>query len=324
MRVKLNTGGLIDQDNGRGMGVYAQEIVRRLPDRVQVVDSGQDLTHYLAFKIFSPVKLMAPAVVTIHDLIPLKYPAAYPPGIRGKFKWWLNRHQLKQAAAIITDSIASKQDIITLTGVEAKKIAVVYLAARELFRPLRPTQPFNLPKKFVLYVGGFNWNKNVVALVKSCLKFNYPLVVVGRQGLAIDYDIDHPENQELVRFQRLAKLNQKKIIRLGSLPDQALAEIYNLATVYVQPSRDEGFGLPVLEAMACGCPVLSSNNGSLPEITGASAGEFSPANLRQVWSNPALRQKLSQLGMIQAKKFSWNKTVKETVKVYETVIAGRA
>lgn len=323
MRVKLDTGGLIDQDTNRGIGVYAGQMLRRLPKKVEVVATGQQLTHGLVFKLFSPRPLPVPAVITVHDLIPIKYPQAYPPGIKGRFKWWRNKRQLRLAAGIITDSQASKQDIIKFTGIDQDKIFVVYLAADEIFKPFKAVNKYSLPKKFVLYVGDLNWNKNVVKLAKLCLKLRYPLVVVGRQAMATDYDHNHPETKELIRFLRLAKKHPRKIIRLGVVPAADLAEIYNLARVYVQPSRDEGFGLPVLEAMSCGCPVLSSGKGSLPEITGQAGLKLNQKNIRSVWRDAALRRQLSHAGLRQAKKFSWNKTVKATVRVYEKIIADR-
>src|SRR3989344_5691450 len=137
MRVKLEIGAIVSQDENRGIGVYARELSRRLPQLVEVVEQNQDITHRLVFKIFSPLPLVPPSVVTVHDLIPLKYPQAYPPGIRGRLKWWQNKKILRQANGIITDSQASKKDIISLTGVEPNKIFVVYLAAAEIFKPLK-------------------------------------------------------------------------------------------------------------------------------------------------------------------------------------------
>lgn len=326
MRVSLDTGAITPLDANRGIGVYAGQLSQRLPQMVKVVsvNNSPDIIHCLVFKLFSgksiPLVKSIPTVVTIHDLIPLKYPQAYPPGLRGRFRWLKQKRELNLAAAIITDSQASKQDIIKFTGINRDKIKVIYLAADEIFRPARGENKYKLPEKFVLYVGDLNWNKNIVALTKICLDLNYPLVVVGRQAVETDYDRKHPETRELVEFQRLANLNSKKIIRLGVMPVKDLAGIYNLATVYVQPSRDEGFGLPVLEALSCGCPVLSSGKGSLPEITGKAALTFNRNNLKRVWQNQDLRSKLSQAGITQAKKFSWDKTIKETVKVYEKII----
>ena len=328
MRVSLDTGAITALDQNRGIGVYAEALSRRLPQYVQVVSDNPEIIHSLVFKLFSPRPAprigTVPTVITVHDLIPLKFPKAYPPGIRGALKWWRQRNQLRQLAGIITDSQVSKQDIIKFTGIDPNKIFVVYLAADEVFRPARAENKYQLPKKFVLYVGDLNWNKNVVSLAKICLKLHYPLVVVGRQAVETDYDRYHPETSELIKFQRLAKLHPKKIIRLGIVTNQDLAAIYNLATVYVQPSRYEGFGLPVVEAMASGCPVLSSGAGSLAEITGKAAMLFNQKNLKLVWQDLDLRRKLIQAGLIQAKKFSWEKTVRETVKVYEKIITDRS
>ena len=324
MRVKLDIGGISLLDKNRGIGIYAGQMCWRLPKLIEVVEQNQELTHYLVFKIFSPQLLKSPAVVTVHDLIPLKYPQAYPVGINGRWRWWQNKQILRRADGIITDSQASKLDIIKFTGIDPAKIFVVYLAAAEIFKPLKAVNQWGLPDKFGLYVGDLNWNKNVVKLTKLCLKLRYPLVVVGRQAVVTDYDHYHPETVELVKFQHLARAHPKKIIRLGVVPDQDLAAIYNLAIVYVQPSRDEGFGLPVLEAMSCGCPVLSSGQGSLPEITDKVALLFNQKNLKLVWQDELLRRKLAQAGLKQAKNFSWDKTLRETVKVYEKIIANRA
>src|SRR3989339_810863 len=325
MRVSLDTGAITSLDQNRGIGVYAEQLIKRLPQYVKVVNKKPQLTHCLVFKLFLRSRQWAtPTVVTIHDLIPLKYPQAYPPGLRGRLKWWRQKLKLRQAAGIITDSQASKQDIIKFTGIDAERIHVVYLAADEIFKPVKAVNQLALPDKFVLYVGDLNWNKNVVSLTKACLELHYPLVVVGRQAVATDYDHNHPETSELIKFQRLAKAHPKLIIRLGVLPAEDLAGVYNLATIYVQPSRDEGFGLPVLEAMASGCPVLSSGKGSLPEITGKAALVFNQTNLKLVWQNMEWRRKLVQVGLIQDKKFFWEKTVRETVKVYEKIITDRS
>lgn len=318
MRVKLDTGGISELDQNRGIGVYVKEMLARLPGAVEVVTENQQLIHGLVFKIFSPRRLPSPAVYTVHDLIPIKYPQAYPRGISGQLRWWRNKKILRQAAGIITDSQASKRDIIQYIG--ADKVFVVYLAAGEIFKPGKAENKFNLPQKFVLYVGDLNWNKNVVALTKTCLKFNYPLVVVGRQAAEESVPV-HPETRDLIKFLRLAKKYPKKVIRLGTIAAADLAAVYSRATVYCQPSRDEGFGLPVLEAMNCGCPVLSSGRGSLPEITGRAAMKFNQKNLTKVWQDKTLRQKMSAAGIKQAGKFSWEKTVRETIKVYEKIIA---
>jgi len=127
----------------------------------------------------------------------------------------------------------------------------------------------------------------------------------------------------MVEFFRLANNYPKKIIRLGFIPTKDLVCLYNLATVYAQPSIAEGFGLPVLEAFASGCPVVTSNSTSLTEIAGKAALLIDPHKpleletaIKKLFNQPTLRSKLSKLGLIQSNKFSWQKTAKNTLKVY--------
>ena len=182
----------------------------------------------------------------------------------------------------------------------------------------------------MLFVGDLNYNKNTPLLTQTCLKLNFPLVVVGKQAVTEDFDKKHPETQDLVQFQTLAKDNPQKIIRLGFVPTKDLVGLYNLATCYAQPSLAEGFGLPILEAMACGCPVITSRSSSLVEIAGQAALLVNPASpiqlekaLKSMWQKPKLRQKLSNLGLERNKKFSWAKTALNTLKVYEQVFANQ-
>lgn len=281
-----------------------------------------------------PWEIKKPIVVTVHDLTPVKYPNHYPPGIKAKIRWQVQKILLKQAKLIITDSFSSKYDISEYTGYPLDKIYVTYLAAGKEFRRLETgdweqgiRKKYNLPDKFVLYVGDVNWNKNIPGLVKACQKIDLPLVIVGKQAVKQDYDRDHPENKDLVWIQKKVKQltinHQSLIIPLGFVPTDDLVALYNLATVYCQPSFDEGFGLPVLEAIACGCPVVSSNQGSLPEVVGEAGLLVEPTvetlakSLRKVIKSKALQKKLSQMGLKRVKQFSWRKTAQETVEVYK-------
>lgn len=327
MRVGIDTSSLQSGHQFRGLGWYTKRLIDYHSQNIDVIKfserlpSNVDLIHYPAFTLFQVKykKNLLPTVVTVHDLIPLKYPEAYPLGLRGRLNWWRQKQWLKSVDRIITDSQASKKDIIKLTGICDHQIDVVYLAADPVFSRVRFKPSLKLPAKFVLYVGDLNWNKNVVYLSQLCLRLKLPLVVVGQQAKAQNYDSNHIENRELVEFQKLAKNNPSIIICPGYLDLSQLKEVYQRATVYCQPSRDEGFGLPVLEAMASGCPVLSSGNGSLPEITGKAALQLTAKNLLLVYRNESVRVKLVVLGQSQAKKFTWEKTVKETEKVYERV-----
>ena len=345
MRLALDISSLSSGHKFRGLGFYTKRLLAELKLNKKITllpftkkpPKNIDLIHYPAFTLFHPQHLLfrnrTPVVITVHDLIPLKYPQHFPPGIKGSLKWQLQKQLLKQAQAIITDSQASQTDIIKFTGIPKSKIKVIYLAADQIFKPLKDKvwlakikKRYQLPPKFILYVGDMNWNKNILALVKSCLKLKYPLVVVGKQVLSDIKKPHHPEVKELVLFQQLATTHPETIIRLGFAPTKDLVGIYNLAACYAQPSRAEGFGLPVLEAMACGCPVVTSKATSLSEIAGQAAQLIDPhsqtqltAALKAYWQSPSLRTKMSRLGLNQVKQFSWQKTATATFKVYEKI-----
>jgi len=223
---------------------------------------------------------------------------------------------------------------VELAGIKQEKVKVVYLAADPAFKLIknrrllkRLRERYQLPKKFFMYVGGLNWNKNVVMLAKVCLKFKYPLVVVGKQAVMTDYDPAHPENKEMAKFHSLAKEYPQQVLRLGFVPTEDLVGIYNLATGYVQPSFAEGFGLPVLEAMQSGCPVITSRVTSLAEIAGeagllidSQSQQTLVKALKTVWQKVGVRRRLVNLGKKQAAKFSWEKTAEETLRIYHQVV----
>ena len=129
---------------------------------------------------------------------------------------------------------------------------------------------YNLPEEFVLYVGDVTWNKNLPRLIDATKELNIPLVMVGKSLVSEEYDRYNPWNTDLNRVNELAK-NDKNILRLGFVSNEDLVRIYNLATVFAMPSIYEGFGLPILEAMACGCPVVTTKEGSLLEVAKDSA-----------------------------------------------------
>ncbi|MDO8639252.1 MAG: glycosyltransferase family 1 protein [Candidatus Daviesbacteria bacterium] len=306
-----------------------------------------DIIHYPWFDFFFhtlPINKKFKTVVTIHDVIPLMFPEHYPVGLKGKYFFLLQKLALKNCKRIITDSDISKADISKYLKQEEKKISVVHLAANENFKIQTDTKlihikrKYHLPERFILYVGDGNWVKNIPFLIegfKELSKINdfsdVALVLINGVFLKNLENIDHPELKDLKKVNELIKYNnlEDKVIKPGDLDLDELISFYNLATVYVQPSLYEGFGLPILEAFRCGVPVLSSNRGSLMEVGGNAATYFDPTKMDQfvsllmeVLENKSLRDKLSKLGFQQAEKFSWEKVIDETKKVYSEVING--
>ena len=322
-KVGFITSPLSNANAVRGVGFYTRRLLPELKKQAvkfgfEIVenDMSAKIVHYPFFDLFRhtlPIFKSAKTVVTVHDVIPLEFPDHYPPGIKGWFNLQLQKLALSGVEGVITDSHASVQAIRKYLSVSHAKIKLIYLAADEKFKPKKVTKKYTLPKKFVLYVGDVNWNKNIPGLIKACDQINYPLVIVGKQATEIDkMDLSHPE------LKHLKDLDFKNVIRLGFVSDEELVDIYNLASVYCQPSFAEGFGLPVLEAMACGTPVACSRTHSLPEIAGPTASYFDPHNTSSMAK--AIKSATPKGVMDQAKNFSWDKTATQTLQVYSEII----
>ena len=343
-KIAIDTSGISEKYGIRGTGFYTKRLIKafqKINTKNCRINSfnfkeaskekllSQSLLHYPYFDPFFPtlpLKKVKPTITTVHDLIPLKFPRRFPRGIRGEIKWQKQKFSLKSSTAIITDSESSKKDIYKITGFDQQNIHVIYLAPDEKFKVLKKeklnqtAKKYNLPQNYILYVGDLNWNKNLPGLIKafSGLKErDYYLVIVGKAFL----NKNLAERITLVKL--IKKLNLYKRVKfLGFISTQELAVIYNLAKVYCQPSFYEGFGLPVLEAMACGCPVVSSDTSSLPEIAGEAALLVKPRTeeiakgLEKVIQSEKLQKKLKEEGLLQAKKFSWQKTASQTLEIY--------
>ena len=350
MNIALDISPLSSGHKVRGVGFYLKHLKDGLEkyfpneqytffQEGEALPNNLDVVHYPYFDPFSfslPRNKKQKTVVTVHDLTPLVMKKEFPVGIKGRLRWEIQKRVLRGVDAIITDSEASKNDIVRLVGIQEKKVSVVYLAAGEgferfmiqdsRFKNLR--EKYHLPEKFVLYVGDATPNKNVPALLEACIQKNMPLVLVGKALASSDFDHSHPWNKDLVQVEKLAKEN-KNILRLGFVPDDDLVSLYNLATVFVFPSLMEGFGLPVLEAMACGCPVICGKVSSLPEVAGEAAYYVDVAHvdalaqgIEEVFNNSKLQEELQGKGLEQVQKFSWQKTAEGTVEVYREVVAG--
>jgi len=340
IKVGFDTRVLYGPSGARGIGKYASQLLTALKKKheIRVVELGKetmpvDLIHYPFFDFFFltlPLIKKKPTVVTIHDCTPLIFPEKYPAGIRGKIKFLIQKTALRNVSAVITDSENSKKDIIRFLGVPENKIYVIYLAADSRFRKLPAVNKqllvkYDLPPKFALYVGDVNYNKNLPNLIRafaSLKRKDLYLVLVGK---AFE-NKNLPEVEELLSL--IDKLNLKEKVRiLGFIEDQDLVKIYNLAQVFVLPSLYEGFGLGILEAMACGCPVLTSQTSCLPEVAGKAAVLVNPYSIKEIvegieklTEDSSLKNKLIKEGLVRAKKFSWEKTAEETIKVYQSVL----
>ncbi|MFZ5366037.1 MAG: glycosyltransferase family 4 protein [Patescibacteria group bacterium] len=354
IKVAIDIGPLETGHAVRGVGAYTKSLVEafgklKIKNEKLKIDAfnfktqnsklktqNYDLIHYPHFDLFFltlPWRKPIKTIVTIHDVIPLVFPKHYPSGIRGKIKFLIQKSSLKSASAVITDSQNSKRDIVEYLGFPEEKIYVVSLAPSGVFKPEKSTSllhrikvKYKLPEEFILYVGDVNWNKNIPGLLRAFYKLKTPsqklkLVFVGKAFL----DESLPEVCEILQLIKVLKL-EDRVIRLGWIPEEDLVKIYNLAQVYCQPSFYEGFGLPVLEAMACGCPVVASKTSSLPEICGEGALMVNPNKtekmveaLERAIVNTKARDALIRKGFEQVKKFSWEKTAKETMDVYKKV-----
>jgi len=295
---------------------------------------GMDVAHVPYFA--PPLYPSIPTVVTIHDLIPLILPA-YKGSILVRFYTRLVSIAAKRATAIITDSHSSKRDIINLLNIPGEKVQVIPLAADERFKPGvgtaaldRVRRRYSLPQEFILYLGGFDQRKNLNTLfrgfrgLKERLGDKCPLVIAGTLPSEDTAFFPHPRClaeevgvSDSVRF-------------IGWVSEEEKPALYSLATLFLYPSLYEGFGLPPLEAMACGTPVIASNAASLPEVVGDGGVLVDPQEpaawaeaMVSLLTSPQKRENLSAKGVEQAQRFSWQRTARETLEAYQQVAAER-
>lgn len=267
-------------------------------------------------------------VFTLHDLIFRLYPETHKPLNR----WFLTRAMpqfLRSANAVIAVSKNTKRDAVRFYDLDEAKIHVIYEGVNPRFCPApaedvaRVRRTHGLPERFILSLGTFEPRKNLTVLLEAYQHLldqgsELRLVIAGKKGW-------------LYRgfFERLHDLGlEDQLVFPGFVPEADLPALYSAAEMFVFPSLYEGFGLPVLEAMACGTAVVSSNAASLPEVAGDAALMVDPhsvGDLVQAIStlseNENLRQELEAKGQRQAKKFSWEKTARETLDVYQSVLS---
>lgn len=264
-----------------------------------------------------------PVVVTIHDVIPHVFPNKYLNNILERIYYEVAiRVSICRSDRILTISDFSKEELIKHYGVKESKIRTVKLAYNESFRKIDNADVLNdvrnryrINCKYILAIGGSEYRKNIERLIKvyyDSFQKDYDLIVIG--GKWRDVDLAKRYQCDKIRF-------------LTGVPEDDLIAIYNMATVFVFPSFYEGFGIPVLEGMACGLPVVTSNVSSMPEVGGDAAVYFDPYDekdmaekIRMVLDDKALRQQMVAKGLERVKEFSWEKCAREILKVYEEVL----
>ncbi len=297
-----------------------------------------DLVH-IPHLFWMPRNLPCPYVVTVHDLLEHMYRAHDRSGWKRSLHFHLTRRVLKGAARIFAVSKFTKSEIEKLFGIEPDHIDVVYNAIDERFLHGHATESdrqflaerYQVNYPFLLYAGRISPHKNVVRIIEafSALKAEldkeakYPglkLIIIG------DELSKHPDLRRTV----IRGCVQNDVRFLGFIPIEVLRIFYDAAKVFVFPSLYEGFGLPPLEAMAHGTPVLASNTSSLPEVVGQAAVLVNPENvfeimraLHRVLLDQGLREKLKRRSYEQAKKFSWDASAAQIHAVYEEVAARR-
>jgi glycosyltransferase involved in cell wall biosynthesis len=292
-----------------------------------------DLAHVPYFA--PPLRPAVPTVTTIHDLIPLVLPE-YRGGAAVRLYTALVATAARNASRVLTDSHASRRDILTHLGLPVERVQVVYLAPAPQYRPVTDAdtlravrRKYALPEQFVLWLSGFDVRKNAAALlhaytwVAQALGDDYPLVMAGR--LPARDTAFFPDPRRIA-----AGLDIPVAIHYpGHIDESDKPAIYSAASVFVYPSRYEGFGLPVLEAMACGTPVVASDASSLPELAGDAALQVSPTDSRGMGAavislcvDEPLRDSMRQRGLARAATFTWARTARETLAVYRQVLAG--
>lgn len=264
-------------------------------------------------------------VITVHDLFMYKrYP--FNRSIKIPLARLLNRNALLRADAIIADSRFTKQELLDTFPIDAEKVHVIYSAPQDLSvdseKGRALLDPYDLPEKYILFVSTIEPRKNLLSLIKAfeVLKESYgveeSLVIVGKEGWGYASTWRYIENSQFRPY----------IKRIGYVPAAHLAAFYQHASLFVYPSFMEGFGIPPLEAMACGCPVLTANTSSLPEVVRHGDMMFDPEDIQELVSkslriltDPADRGENIAKGAENVKRFSWEESAKELIEIYNNL-----
>ncbi len=300
----------------------------RLPVPVELFMGGIDLFHSPDF-VLPPVAGRVPTLVTVHDLSFIHYPATFPPNLVA----YLNRvvpWSVNRATHILADSLSTSHDLQALWGVAAERITVLYSGVNERFRPITDTaalasarRKYGLDHPYILAVGTVQPRKNYELLVRAfrpvAERYPHSLIIVGGKGW-----LDEGLPAEIAR-QGL----QERVILAGFVDDADLPAIYSAADLLAFPSLYEGFGLPLLEAMACGTPVISSDASSLPEVGADGSAELLSPHDEEAWTAAMLRLlgdedarfRLIAAGLAHSAQFSWRSSARQLAALYDSLLS---
>jgi glycosyltransferase involved in cell wall biosynthesis len=313
----------VDRSSRGARLAWEQMLLPRSLDRL-----GIDVLHSTHHTL--PLRPMrARRVVTIHDVTFFRIPGRYPPA-RRLYMQALTRFAARVADAIIVPSNTVRDDVVRTLGVDARRVHTVYEAAADIYEPTEPTvaaavaKRYRLTCPFLLSVGSLEPGKNRTRLIRAMRRLRddgveHQLVVVGQKAWRYEDD-----------FALVERLGMSdRVIFAGYVPDADLPALYSAATAFAFPSLYEGFGLCVVEAMACGTPVLTSNISATAEIAGDAALLVDPldddaiySGLRSLLADADLRADLTQRGLARAAGFSWRRAADETHAVYSRVLSG--
>lgn len=284
-----------------------------------------DLYHYPNFDV--PPLPATRVVATCHDLEPLRHPELFSRKIVCFYR--LLSRRLRSVDRVITISENTARDVHELLGIPRERITPVYLGVDPTFAPAsgdersRVSRKYQLPEKFVLYLGNTMPHKNVERLIAaiSIVRRSHPdveLIIAGaadKYRASVERAVARHGLDQAVRF-------------VGKVPEADLPALLSSAAVFAFPSLYEGFGLPVLEAMACGAPVVTSTRSSLPEIVGDAAVTVEPTDasalargLAAILDDPGFSARLSERGIIRARQFTWRRCAETHLQVYREVLA---
>jgi glycosyltransferase involved in cell wall biosynthesis len=280
----------------------------------------------------APLQRDFPTVITIHDVIPIVL-EDYRRKETSRLYTALCAFTAKRADAIIAVSEWSRADIVRTLGIPAEKIHVIGNAVHASYYPITDTwmlsavrERYGIDSKYILYFGGFDKRKNVTRVVRAyaalpkSLRDEYQLVLAGR--LQFENHPLYPDPRPLVRELGMGD----RIVFTGQIREQDKAPLYSGAAVYLFPSLYEGFGMPVLEAMACGAPVITSKSSAIPEVAGDAAVLVDPESepaireaLGELLTDASKRKELGAAARARARTFSWRHVAEQTLRVYSQV-----